>query len=488
MKQYVIRYKNVLISCLVAATMFVLTSASTSAATLTVNSTADVSADDGQCTLREAISSINSTTASGASGGECVAGDGSNDAITLPADIIQLTSDFPALTAPMTIRGVGIGQTVIDGNDGTTYVVFSSDSSLSVTDLTIRDFEGAAINSVDDDLTVKRVEIDGTNSLNDTGFLVGIALLGSDPSLSVEDSYIHDIVGDDAPAVGGIFMGVANSSPAQVRIERTSIVNVQGPLTAGGIIFSTGAFDGNNFPASINAIIRNNTVTEINSFDETESSAAAAVLLSSFLVGGVNNFDINVANNTFTNIKHSSGSGSVFAAVVFTGGSDDTQNVSLTFTNNILASQSPLVDCSLIAQGDGNENLSAVSVGGTIAAGNSCLSVFNHSTDQNNIANIATSLGSLTDNGGYVPTMALLDGSPALNSGVAVSGLTTDARGITRPQGAAYDSGAYEREVSVAGGALATLANTGEKIVLYVAGGLLLVLVSGTALFISRRR
>jgi hypothetical protein len=40
--------------------------------------------------------------------------------------------------------------------------------------------------------------------------------------------------------------------------------------------------------------------------------------------------------------------------------------------------------------------------------------------------------------------MALLETSPAVDAGVTVSGLTTDARGQTRPQGNAYDSGAYE--------------------------------------------
>src|SRR4051794_3140538 len=47
------------------------------AATITVNSTADVAANDGQCTLREAIIAANTNTASGAAAGECVAGQAS---------------------------------------------------------------------------------------------------------------------------------------------------------------------------------------------------------------------------------------------------------------------------------------------------------------------------------------------------------------------------------------------------------------------------
>jgi hypothetical protein len=48
----------------------------------------------------------------------------------------------------------------------------------------------------------------------------------------------------------------------------------------------------------------------------------------------------------------------------------------------------------------------------------------------------------LTTNGGPVKTMALPTGSPAVNAGFAVAGLTTDARG--QPRYEAPDLGAYE--------------------------------------------
>ena len=58
--------------------------------TITVNSTADVLADDGECTLREAITAANSDTASGLSSGECAAGSG-DDTIMLSAETYRLT-------------------------------------------------------------------------------------------------------------------------------------------------------------------------------------------------------------------------------------------------------------------------------------------------------------------------------------------------------------------------------------------------------------
>jgi len=56
--------------------------------------------------------------------------------------------------------------------------------------------------------------------------------------------------------------------------------------------------------------------------------------------------------------------------------------------------------------------------------------------------------GNLTSNPNFVststPDFHLLTGSPAIDAGVTISGLTRDHDGITRPQGASYDVGAYE--------------------------------------------
>lgn len=55
-------------------------------------------------------------------------------------------------------------------------------------------------------------------------------------------------------------------------------------------------------------------------------------------------------------------------------------------------------------------------------------------------------LGPLADNGGPTLTHALLAGSPAIGAGDPASAPATDQRGVTRPQGAAPDAGAYEAE------------------------------------------
>ncbi len=53
-------------------------------------------------------------------------------------------------------------------------------------------------------------------------------------------------------------------------------------------------------------------------------------------------------------------------------------------------------------------------------------------------------LGPLANNGGPTFTQALLPGSPALNAGTPVAGITTDQRGAPRPQGSAPDIGAFQ--------------------------------------------
>lgn len=55
-------------------------------------------------------------------------------------------------------------------------------------------------------------------------------------------------------------------------------------------------------------------------------------------------------------------------------------------------------------------------------------------------------LGTLADHGGYTPTIPLLSGSAAIDSADDVTCASKDQRGVSRPQGAHCDIGAYEAE------------------------------------------
>jgi CSLREA domain-containing protein len=76
------------------------------ASTITVNSTADVAANDGQCTLREAIIAANTNTASGGMLNECAAGSAGLDTIQFSiAGTIAPASALPLIIEPIFIDG-----------------------------------------------------------------------------------------------------------------------------------------------------------------------------------------------------------------------------------------------------------------------------------------------------------------------------------------------------------------------------------------------
>jgi len=76
-----------------AATIAGLFTIPAGAATITVNTTGDIIADEGVCSLREAVIAANTNTASGATAGECAAGEAlpTVDEINIPAGTYDLT-------------------------------------------------------------------------------------------------------------------------------------------------------------------------------------------------------------------------------------------------------------------------------------------------------------------------------------------------------------------------------------------------------------
>jgi CSLREA domain-containing protein len=101
-------------SFLLALAAGLLVARAAAANTITVNSAADTTADDGVCTLREAIIAANTNTASGAMTGECAAGAAGADTIAFAipgagVHTIQPTSALPMTTEPVTIDGFSQG-------------------------------------------------------------------------------------------------------------------------------------------------------------------------------------------------------------------------------------------------------------------------------------------------------------------------------------------------------------------------------------------
>lgn len=118
MRRYLHIFRNIAVaSASIFAMQAVFFVSHAHAATITVNSQADAQADDGDCTLREAIISANADAVSGASGGECSAGSGA-DTIEFnlsdtssyalgasPGYEISLTAALPHIVEPVDING-----------------------------------------------------------------------------------------------------------------------------------------------------------------------------------------------------------------------------------------------------------------------------------------------------------------------------------------------------------------------------------------------
>jgi CSLREA domain-containing protein len=101
------KLKYVLASAAASAAILLVPSAA-SANAITVTSTADVTANDGVCTLREAIVAANTNTASGAAAGECAAGAAGLDTIVFAISGAGVQTIAPVSALPLISEAVFI--------------------------------------------------------------------------------------------------------------------------------------------------------------------------------------------------------------------------------------------------------------------------------------------------------------------------------------------------------------------------------------------
>ncbi|MEP7132101.1 MAG: CSLREA domain-containing protein [Acidobacteriota bacterium] len=186
---------------LLAAGLF-LAAASAGAATITVNSTSDATANDGVCTLREAITAANTNTASGAAAGECAAGSAGLDTITfnIPGaglHTINPTSTFPTITEAVFIDAYtqpgASANTLAVGNNAVLQIEINGSGLLPV-GVTAFQFLGGSGSTVRG-LVVNRVV--------GASFDIGVSV-ASDSNVIA-----GNFIGSDA--TGSIFLGTTNT-------------------------------------------------------------------------------------------------------------------------------------------------------------------------------------------------------------------------------------------------------------------------------------
>lgn len=355
----------------------------------TLNSPGCATTGTGTCTLRDAITFANAN-----SGG---------DVITFSVSgTISLGSALPAIDDTLTIDGTG--QTIAVSGAGTYRVLeVNSGKTLTVKALTIENGKGAAGCSDGHPvncgggiynagtLTVTNSTFD-TNSGGNRGG--GIYNAGT---LSVTNSTFADNTGD---TFGG---AIFNGTSGMVTVTKSTFSNNGASGGSGGGIANAGTLN-----------VTNST------FDSNTGT----------LGGGIaNNGTLNVTNTTFSGNGASTGSG---------GGGIYTSNapISTTTLKNSILANSTNGNCAT----DSGSTLTADSH--NLADDNTCDSATQKTSGEIN-------LGSLADNGGPTQTIALLVGSAAIDAGddavcsaSPVSG--KDQRGVTRPQGAHCDIGAFE--------------------------------------------
>lgn len=178
-----------------------------------VTSLGNEDVNDGACSLREAIISSNTH----ASYHGCVPAGGYIDA---PPGTIALTPSggvLPAVTAPVTIKGSGYADTIVDGQGSSGAWVLNG-SNIDITDLTLRRFpSGAVINKVGSKAFLHFVKIVDSGGGSTQGGCVY-----TDGSIDIIHSQLEGCEGHTGGAVqvhNGGFAYIAFSSIIKSRAE-----------------------------------------------------------------------------------------------------------------------------------------------------------------------------------------------------------------------------------------------------------------------------
>lgn len=393
------------------------------AATFTVNSTTDaidatpgdgvcVTAE-GACTLRAAIQEANALAGA--------------DTITLPAGTYTLSIEGTGedaslsgdldITDDLTITGAGAADTIIDGGGLDRVFHIVSESTVDISSVTVQggnsstdpQFGGGILNS--GTLTLTNSAVSNNSAGNAGGGIINAG------TLTLTNTIISS---NTASNNGG---GIYNNGT--LTLASTAISDNRASSSDGG-----GIWNGGGTLTLANSTVSGNTASVdgggiLNSFGilTLTNSTVSGNTATSSNGGGINNFR---GTLTLTNSTISSNTAPFF------GGGIVNNLDTVDLVNTIIANNSG-VNCSLVSG-------SITSLGNNLDSDGTC-----GLTEPTDLPNTDPMLGPLQDNGGPTETHALLPASPAIDHIPPENCVvTTDQRGVPRPQGAACDIGAYE--------------------------------------------
>lgn len=417
----------------------------------------------GGCTLPIAIDSVNA----GANQSGCTATGaayGTSDTITIPAGTITLTADLPTITEDVVIQGAGMTQTTISGDNGQREIFdigTSSPLNVTIEDLQITGFRGFAIRSLNSNGILNNIEIDGQGSNPNLDYVIWFRVTTSGTySVDVNNIYAHSIDTNGGNTV--LRVEQEGSGTINADIDNVTISSIHS-TSIGDSLFGIISLAMNG---TVNTVISNTTIDDITGEDNVIPFGSFGATM----IGNSATVTTDVQNVTITGMRGKTGTGGsagiksgAFYSASAAMQPGDQARATVNVTNSLMAdnvndsesSNCTEADMTSLIGGSGTDSIAVInSLGHNISDDGSCTS-FTEEGDQQNIGNIISTLGPLQNNGGSVPTRALLTGSPAIASGAAVLGVTTDARGTARP-GTCPSVGAYQFVGAVCGSSTPT--------------------------------
>ena len=202
---------------------------------ITVTNTADTAANDGVCTLREAITSANTNTASGGAAGECVAGAVSLDAISfnitggcaVPCTITPGTA-LPSINAPVIVEGYSqpgaSPNTLAVGNDAVLKIELNGTTAGGVGLTLAAGSGGSTIRGLVVNRFATAILVQSAGNLL-AGNFIGIDPTGTigrgNTSHAIEITSASNTIGGTTPAARNVISG-SDLQQAQAGIHLTS--------------------------------------------------------------------------------------------------------------------------------------------------------------------------------------------------------------------------------------------------------------------------
>ena len=379
-------------------------------ATFAVNSTADAhdaapddhicATTDGACTLRAAVESARS-----------------GDTITVPAGTYTLSLGALDIAFACTVHGADARTTVIDAG-----FMRIEDAMVGLSGVTVRNGGGIENNGV---LTLTNFTVSENSSTRDASG-GGIRNYGT---LTLINGAISDnSINSFYAGFGGGLINFGDASLTDVSINGNSAMSSH-PGGEGGGIYNSGTL------TLTNVTIANNTAGG-NGGDGAGIYNAGTLTLTNVTIannsapygGALSNQGTAILKNV-TIAGNGTGGGSGAGGI-----SNNQFNGPLTLKDTIVANSTAGPNCS----GGGITSLDYnLDSDGTCGL-----------NGPHDLTTVDPKLWALQDNGGPTLTIALLPGSPGIDSGGADCP-ATDQRGVSRPQGAACDIGAYEADGTV---------------------------------------